>query len=76
MFLKHFWKTRKKFKNPSPIKLLFKTFLKHHLCILKTFLKCQIVGGNSLVSAHVPGKLNIQDDAMSRSLTVHTELLT
>ena len=43
MFLKHVLKTRKMFKNQSPIKLLFKTFLKHHLDILKTFLECQIV---------------------------------
>ena len=47
MFLKHVLKTRKRFKNQSPIKLLFKTFLKHHLDILKTFLKCQIVSWNT-----------------------------
>ena len=43
MFLKNVLKTRKRFKNQSPIKLLFQTFLKRHLDILKTFLKCQIV---------------------------------
>ena len=43
MFLKNVLKTRKRFKNQSPIKLLFITFSKHHLDILKTFLKCQIV---------------------------------
>ena len=43
MFLKNVLKTRKRLKNQSPIKLLYKTFLKHHLDILKTFLKCQIV---------------------------------
>ena len=43
MFLKFVLKMRKRFKNQSPITLLFKTFLEHHLDILKTFLKCQIV---------------------------------
>ena len=47
MFLKNVLKTRKRFKNQSPIKLLFKTFLKHHLDILKTFLKCQIVSSDT-----------------------------
>ena len=43
MFLEYILKTRKRFKNYSPIKLLFKTFLKNNLDILKTFLKCRIV---------------------------------
>ena len=43
VFLKNVLKIRKGFKNQSPIKLLFKTFLKRHLDILRTFLKGQIV---------------------------------